>query len=132
MPIRPESHPRTSSSVCTPGGIAAAAREVRWTVAIASAFAASACLMSIPDHLEGAGEVLGVGRLVLDVVAGVRVLEAQAYGVQPLPLQPDPAGERRVGAVGEVADAGVLEGSHVHPDLVRAAGLEVDLQQAGE
>ena len=54
------------------------------------------------------GQVVGVGRLVLDVVAGVRVLEAQPDGVQPLPLEADPAGEHRVGAVGQVADARVL------------------------
>ena len=52
--------------------------------------------------------------------------------MQPLPLEPEPARQRRVGAVGEVADAGVLQRGHVHPDLVGAAGLELHLEQAGE
>ena len=49
---------------------------------------------------SAAREVVGVGRLVLDVLPRVRVLEAEPHGVQPLPLQPEPAGQHRVGAVG--------------------------------
>ena len=45
---------------------------------------------------------------------------------------PTRCGQRRVGAVGQVADARVLERGHVHPDLVGAPGLEVHLEQAGE
>ena len=60
------------------------------------------------------------------------MLEAEADGVQPLAIEPDPLGQLGVGAVGEVADAGVPQGSHVHPDLVRTPGLEVDLEQARE
>ena len=52
--------------------------------------------------------------------------------MQPLALEADPPGQCRVGAVGEVADARVLERGHVHPDLVGAPGLEADLQQGGE
>ena len=62
-------------------------------------------------------------------VAGAGMREGQAAGVQPLPGQPQPLGQHRVGAVGQVADAGVPDRGHVHPDLVRAAGLEVDIEQ---
>ena len=78
------------------------------------------------------GEVVGVRRLVLDVLPAVGVLEPELHGVQPLPLQPEPLGEGRVGAVGQVAHARVLERGHVHPDLVGPAGLEVHLQQRRE
>ena len=47
----------------------------------------------VADDVQRTLEVLGVRRLVLDVLAGLRVVEAQAYGVQPLPLQAQP-GER--------------------------------------
>src|SRR6478609_11518075 len=60
------------------------------------------------------------------------MLEAESYGVQPLPLEPDPLGQDRVRAVGEVADARMLERAHVDADLVGATGLEVDLEEAGE
>ena len=50
--------------------------------------------------------------------------------MQPLPGQAEPGGQRGVGAVGEVADARMPQSRHVHADLVRAAGLEVDLEQA--
>ena len=46
--------------------------------------------------------------------------------------RPEALGQGRVGAVGQVADAGVLQRRHVHPDLVGAPGLELHLQQAGE
>src|SRR5689334_533721 len=88
--------------------------------------------VAITHLLERRLEVGWVRRLVRDVLARLRVLEAEAYGVQPLALETEPLRQRRVGAVGEVADARVLEGGHVHPDLVGAAGLELDLEQAGE
>ena len=53
--------------------------------------------------------------------------EGQPDGVQPLPGQPEPGGQRRVGAVGEVADARVPQRREVHPDLVGAAGLQLDV-----
>ena len=56
--------------------------------------------------------------------------ERQLRGVQPLAGQPEPSGQRGVGAVGEVADARVAYRRHVHPDLVGAAGLEPDVEQA--
>ena len=46
-------------------------------------------------------------------------------------LRPRRRGQRRVGAVGQVADARVPQRRHVHPDLVGAPGLQRDLQQAG-
>ncbi len=51
--------------------------------------------------------------------------------MQPLPLQAEPGGQDRVGAIGEVTDAGVAQRREVHPDLVRATGLEMDLDQRG-
>ncbi len=44
-------------------------------------------------------------------------------------LEPESLGQHRVGAVGQVADTGVADRGHVHPDLMRASGLEVDIQQ---
>src|SRR3954469_10006419 len=88
--------------------------------------------VGIADHFERVREVLRIRGLVLDVLPRVGVLEAEAYGVQPLPLEADPPGERGVRAVGQVAHARVLERGHVDPDLVGAPGLEVDLEQAGE
>ncbi len=133
----PSATTRTSSSVCTGGGIAASLREARWMSATAAAspsWAGRSTRSSVgtTDDLEGVGQVVGVGRLVLDVLTGVGVLEPEAYGVQPLAGEPQALGEGRVGAVAEVADARVLEGGHVYPDLMGATGLEVDLQQAGE
>ena len=45
---------------------------------------------------------------------------------------PTPGGEHRVGAVGQVADTGMVQGAQVHADLVGAPGLELDLEQRGE
>ncbi len=57
--------------------------------------------------------------------------ERQPGRVQPLPGQAEPGGERRVRAIGEVADAGVADRRHVNPNLVGAPGLEADVEQAG-
>src|SRR5580765_8948622 len=79
------------------------------------------------EQVERPLEVLGVLAGERHVLPRPRVLEAEPDRVQPLPLQPDPLGEDRVGAVGEVADARVVQGREVHPDLVRPTGLEVDV-----
>ena len=64
----------------------------------------------IADDVERVREVVGV-RATRTRRSSPRlgVLEAEAHGVQPLPLEPEPLGQGRVGAVGQVADAGVLE-----------------------
>src|SRR3954468_21374379 len=104
----------------------AASRDALWSSAILSRSASAAgrrvSSVGATDRLQGPGQVIGVVRLVLDVLPRVGVLEAELHRVQPLPPQPEPAGEGRVGAVGEVADARVLERRHVRPDLVGAAG----------
>ena len=84
------------------------------------------------DSVERVLEVIGVGRLELDPVPRARVVEAQAHRVQPLPLQPEPLGQRRIGAVQQVADAGMVQGAQVDADLVGAPGLELDREQARE
>src|SRR5690606_41177920 len=43
--------------------------------------------------------------------------------------EPEAGAERRVGAVQQVADAGMTLRRHVHADLMGAPGLEVDLEQ---
>ena len=68
------------------------------------------------------------GELHQAAVGGVR--EAEPDGVQPLPGDAEPGGQRRVGAVGQVADARVPERGEVDPDLVGAPGLELDVDQA--
>src|SRR5262249_51222887 len=139
----------SSSAVCSAGGICgtAATRAAVYSEAMAGPSSATArrtetsggtsvdtASVCVTDDLQGVSEIVGVRRLVLDVLPRVRVLEAEPGPgrVQPLPLEPDPPCERRVGAVGQVTDARVLERAHVHPDLVGAAGLEVDLQERGE
>jgi hypothetical protein len=62
-------------------------------------------------------------------VGGVR--EAQPDSVQPLPRQPEVRREHRIGAIQPVTDARMPDGGHVHADLVRPAGLQAHLQQAG-
>src|SRR5215204_3782895 len=84
------------------------------------------------DDLEGVGEVVGVVGLELDVVARTRVNEAEPLGVQPLAVEADPLGERRIRAVHQVADARMMQRAHVHADLMGAPGLEVDREQACE
>ena len=83
------------------------------------------------DPVQGPLQVLGVGAGELHPAPVAGVLEAEPDGVQPLPGQTQPLGERGVGAVGQVADAGVAVGGHVHADLVGAAGLQLDVEQAG-
>ena len=51
--------------------------------------------------------------------------------MQPLPGQAEPRGEHRVCPVQPVTHAGVPDRCHVHPDLVGAAGLQDDLDEAG-
>ena len=58
-------------------------------------------------------------------VRGVR--EGEARGVQEVALE---ARRARAAAVGRVAGDRVAERRHVHADLVRAPGLEADLEQA--
>ena len=66
----------------------------------------------------------------LHPAAVVRVRESEPDRVQPLPVYPEPRGEHRVGTVKAVADTRMPDGRHVHPDLVRAPCLELDLGQA--
>ena len=50
--------------------------------------------------------------------------------MQPLAVQSESRGQRRICAVGEVADARVADRGHVHPDLMGTPGLEPDVEQA--
>ena len=60
-----------------------------------------------------------------------RMCEREPHRVQPLPSQADFRRERRVGAIRKVADARMPQRRHMHPDLMRSTGLELDLEQAG-
>ncbi len=82
-------------------------------------------------RLKGARQVRRVGAVELGPPAIGRVGEAQRRGVQPLPGQAQPLGEDRVGAVEQVPRAGMAQGRHVHPDLVRPPRFQLDLDQAG-
>src|SRR5262245_10552876 len=86
----------------------------------------------VSEYGEGVGQIVRIVRSEGHLVTGPRMDEAQSYRVQPLAGQAEPGGQGRIGAVGEIADARVVYGAHVHPDLVRTPGLQVDLQQAGE
>jgi hypothetical protein len=59
------------------------------------------------------------------------VLEPEPHRVEPLPVKPEPGGELGVGAIGEVAGERMAQGAEVDADLVGAARLEVDVEQAG-
>ena len=80
---------------------------------------------------QRAGQVGRVRAGELHPPAVGRVREAQRTACSHCRLRPSRFGQRRVGAVGEVADARVPERGQVHPDLVGAAGLQVDVEQAG-
>src|SRR6185437_1800459 len=82
------------------------------------------------DYVKRVLKIVRVRRGELDALAGARVFEREPGRVQPLSRQAEALGERRVGTVGQVADAGVMECGHVHPDLVGAAGFQLDLQQS--
>ena len=56
--------------------------------------------------------------------------ERETRRMQPLPGQAELCGQRRVCAIGKVADARMPQRRHVHPDLMGAAGLKLDLEQA--
>ena len=64
-----------------------------------------------------------------NVAAVGGVCESEADGVQPLPVEPEACGQRRVGAVHGVAAAGVVQRGEVDADLVGAAGFQVYFQQ---
>ena len=74
-----------------------------------SAAGSAASSVAIAGHLQGVRQVLGVARLVLHLLPRSRGDETEPYRVQPLPGQAQRGGEGRVGAIGEVADAGMLE-----------------------
>ena len=85
----------------------------------------------LAQHLERVLQVVGVRRGD-DLLARWRVGRSPASARAATAASgPRRADERRVGAVGEVADARVAQRGHVHPDLVGAAGLQVDVEQAG-
>src|SRR5262245_27422868 len=96
--------PRSSSLVCSAGGImgTAATRAAVYRSAIRVASPASAfrtrrsSSVRVTDHLQSRSEVVGVRRLVLDVVSRAWMLEAESHRVQPLPRQSDPLGEGRI------------------------------------
>ena len=56
--------------------------------------------------------------------------EGQGLGVQPLTFEPELFGQRRIGAVGHITAAWVMQCGEVDPDLVGAARLELDIEQA--
>jgi hypothetical protein len=57
--------------------------------------------------------------------------EAEPDRVQPLPGQAQPGGQHGIGPVQPVAGTRVPDRRHMHPDLVRPAGLQDHLDQAG-
>src|SRR2546430_1390052 len=65
-----------------------------------------------------------------DLLPRRRVGEGQLVGVQPLPGQAQARGQRRVGAVGQVTQAGMPQRGEMYPDLMRPPGLQPHVDQA--
>src|SRR5699024_11098761 len=84
-----------------------------------------------PQGVQRVLQVLGVRAGEIDPGARAGMLEAQADRVQPLPLQSRAGGQDRVGPVGEVPGAGMVQGGEVHADLVRPPGLQLYLDERG-
>ena len=70
-------------------------------------------------------EVFRQFRIEPQMFAGDRVHKAQRFGVQALAVQ---AGDAIVRAIHRVARHRVLDGCHVHADLMGAAGLQAAFQ----
>ena len=49
--------------------------------------------------------------------------------MQPLPLQAQSLGKDRITTVGGVTDAGVVQRGEVHPNLMGAAGFQMNVEQ---
>jgi len=59
------------------------------------------------------------------------MIEGEAHRVQPLPMQAQPLGQDRIRTVEQVTHAGVPDRGHVDPDLMRPAGFQPNVGQAG-
>ena len=86
---------------------------------------------SVADELAshsrpGMSEIRRWRRLEADQFGAERVMETETPRVESLPLQTD----HRGAAIGKVSEQGMPERRQVHPDLVRATGLEPATQSA--
>src|SRR5688572_389929 len=79
----------------------------------------------LPSSRERRLEIRRQRRLEVEPVATHGMPEAQAVRVQELPLEPQVA----LRAVLRIARHGQVDRREVHADLVRAAGLEPDVEQ---
>ena len=80
---------------------------------------------AVPPRQVRLDELITTKRaLDLDTVTVARMVEAQPERVKPLPVEPQPGRQRRIGAVRQISDARMPDGSQVHADLVRATRLE--------
>ena len=91
------------------------------------------CLAEFDVAVTQSGQRVGQVERVLAgegyALAGTGVIEAQAVRVQPLAGQSQFGAKARVGAVGQVAAAGVAQCREVHTNLVGASGFQVHLHQ---
>src|SRR5262245_58161473 len=76
----------------------------------------------VSEYGERVGQIVRIVRSEGHLATGPRVDETQSDGVQPLTVQAEPGRQGRIGAVGEVADARMVHGAHVDPDLVSTPG----------
>ena len=67
----------------------------------------------------------------LDATAVAGMREVQRPRMEPLTFQAKLFREHRIGSVGEVAGAGVVQRGEVHPNLMCASGFQLDVEQAG-
>ena len=95
--------------------------------AIPSRVVYPSCRPELNFALAQSGQRVGQVERVLagegHAFSGTGVVEAQAVRVQPLAGQTQFGAKARVGAVGQVAAAGVAQRGEVHTNLVGASGF---------
>src|SRR5690606_12618266 len=106
-------------------------RIARATSSCSGVVTGTTCMNSTSQLCEGGRKIRWILGHYPQCVAPRRVLEGELLGMQPLPGEAEVLCLHGVGAVRAVSHQGVPHGVHVHPDLVRPAGLKVDLHQGG-
>src|SRR5439155_21156530 len=81
------------------------------------------------EHVQGVLQISRKRRHDADPLSGARMQEPERTGMQPLPGQTEPTTEDRVSAIERIATARVPDCRHVYADLMRIAGLSMDVEQ---
>src|SRR5512133_2344093 len=80
------------------------------------------------DHVQCVLKIRWVGGFELHQFARRRVGKAEPHRMQPLAFQFQLGSKDWVGPIHRVTNAWMPDRCHVNPDLVRAAGFELDLE----